>query len=312
MKRIQTIDSHTGGEPTRIVIDGGPDLGGGSLAERVERFRNEFDHLRRAIVCEPRGCDFLIGGLLCEPTEPDCVCGVIFFDTAGYLGMCGHGMIGLVVTLAHLGRISQGQHKIETPVGVVAVELESDNRVRIKNVVSYRVESEVEVDVPGFGIVIGDIAWGGNWFFLVRRPVMDLQRSRVDELLRFTKAIRDALDQQGITGDDGAYIDHVELFCRPASPGSDSRNFVLCPGGQYDRSPCGTGTSAKLACLDADGKLLPGDLYRQESFIGSVFECSYQSADAGIIPTISGKAWISGETTLLLDPDDPFCEGIPQ
>ncbi len=312
MKRIRTIDSHTGGEPTRIVIDGGPDLGSGSLSDRRDRFCSDFDHLRRAIVCEPRGCDFLIGGLICDATESDYACGVIFFDTAGLLGMCGHGMIGLVVTLQYLGRIFPGQHKVETPVGIVNVTLDLDNRVAIENVTSYRFKKDVTLSVPDFGPVTGDIAWGGNWFFLVNDPVTDLSAANSDELIRYTKAIRDALDQQGVTGAQGAYIDHVELFASPVDPQNHSRNFVLCPGGEYDRSPCGTGTSAKLACLAVDGKLQPGESYRQESFIGSVFECSYRLVDGGIVPTISGQAWISGETTLLLDPDDPFCDGIPQ
>ena len=263
MKRIQTIDSHTGGEPTRIVIDGGPDLGDGSLADRRDLFRSQFDHLRRGIVCEPRGCDFLIGGLVCEPSDPDCAFAVIFFDTAGILGMCGHGMMGLVVTLEHLGKITPGKHMIETPVGNVAIELESNNRVTIENVVSYRLAKDITVNVPDFGQVTGDVAWGGNWFFLVNDPVVELQRSKTDELLGLTKAIRDALDDQGITGADNAYIDHVELFNSAQDPANDSRNFVLCPGGQYDRSPCGTGTSAKLACLAADGKLAAGEMYRQ-------------------------------------------------
>ena len=312
MKRIQTINSHTGGEPTRIVIDGGPDLGDGSLADRRDLFRSQFDHLRRGIVCEPRGCDFLIGGLVCEPSDPDCAVAVIFFDTAGILGMCGHGMMGLVITLEYLGKITPGKHMIETPVGNVAIELESNNRVTIENVVSYRLAKDVTVNVPDFGQVTGDVAWGGNWFFLVNDPVVELQRSKTDELLGLTKAIRDALDDQGITGADDAYIDHVELFNSAQDPANDSRNFVLCPGGQYDRSPCGTGTSAKLACLAADGKLAAGEMYRQESFIGSVFRCSYRTTYDGIVPILSGQAWVSGETTLLLDPNDPFGEGIPQ
>ncbi len=319
--RIQVIDSHTGGEPTRIVIEGGPPLGSASLMDRRKLFRDDFDDLRRAIVDEPRGCDFLIGGLLCEPTDPSCVAGVIFFDTADYLGMCGHGMIGLVITLQHLGRIEQGHHRIETPVGIVPVELHPNNRVTIQNVSSYRVQKDVSVEVPEFGTVVGDIAWGGNWFFLVQDSTGALATDHVDDLLRFTKAIRLALITQGITGDEGAIIDHIELFGSPLDSKNDSRNFVLCPGGEYDRSPCGTGTSAKLACLAADGKLSPGAKWRQESYIGSVFECHYHPDENGdgsgdgvdqIIPTVSGWARVCGETTLILDSDDPFCMGIRQ
>jgi 4-hydroxyproline epimerase len=311
MRRIQVIDSHTGGEPTRIIIDGGPDLGTGTLAERRHVFQQQYDDIRRAVVDEPRGSDVLIGGLLCRPCDPECVAGVIFFDTAGFLGMCGHGTIGFVVTLQHLGRIQRGSHRIETPVGVVNVKLDDGNCVTIQNVPSYRYQENVEVTVPGYGTVSGDIAWGGNWFFLVREQRETLDPSATDHLLRVTRQIREALKREGVRGPQGELVDHVELYGPPQDPANHSRNFVLCPGGDYDRSPCGTGTSAKLACLAADGRLAEGEVWRQESIIGSVFECSYRRKEADrITPVIRGTAFVSGETSLILDPADPFCMGI--
>jgi 4-hydroxyproline epimerase len=313
MHRIRVIDSHTGGEPTRVVLDGGPDLGDGSLAERREHFRTEHDQFRSAIVNEPRGSDVMVGALLCQPTDPRCAAGVIFFNNVGYLGMCGHGTIGLIVTLAHLGRIGAGTHLIETPVGIVSAELHEDGRVSVTNVPSYQLATNVAVDVPGHGIVHGDVAWGGNWFFLVREQLLDISTANVDALMELTSSIMQALDSGGIRGADGAAIDHVELFMPSPVAGLDSRNFVLCPGKAYDRSPCGTGTSAKLACLGADGKLKPGDVWRQESVIGSIFDGSFQpdpERPGWIIPRITGTAHVNGEATLILEPEDPFCWGI--
>ena len=309
MRTIHVIDSHTGGEPTRVVIAGGPDLGGGSMAERRAVFRNHFDPFRSAVVNEPRGSDVLVGALLCEPVDPSCVAGVIFFNNVGYLGMCGHGTIGVAVTLAHLGRIGPGTHRLETPVGVVSFDYHGGHRVTIENVASYRHAKGVAVDVAGHGRVSGDVAWGGNWFFLVNDHGQELDLRRAGQLTDFTVRIRQALERQGIAGRDGE-IDHIELFGPPRDPRNHSRNFVLCPGKAYDRSPCGTGTSAKLACLFADGKIKEGEVWRQESILGSVFEGSVRLDGDRIIPRITGEAFINAEATLLLDPDDPFRMGI--
>ena len=310
MNNITIIDSHTGGEPTRLIIDGGPELGAGPLSERLARFRDQFDRVRSAVVCEPRGSDVDVGALLCEPHAPDCVAGVIFFNNVGYLGMCGHGMMGVVASLAYLGRISAGVHRIDTPVGVVEAELHADGSVTIGNVASYRSRAAVPVHVKGYGTVVGDIAWGGNWFFLVGEHGQALQTDHIEALTAFTFAVRSALEEQGITGDGGALIDHVELFA-PSRTGADSQNFVLCPGKAYDRSPCGTGTSAKLACLAADGDLAEGAVWRQESVIGSVFEASYRRDGDKIRPSIRGRAWVNAQATLIFDETDPFVWGIP-
>ena len=309
MKLVSVIDSHTGGEPTRLVVAGGPDLGAGPLAERVERFRSRFDHVRAGLVCEPRGAAVLVGALLCEPHAPDCAAGVIFFNNVGYLGMCGHGTIGLVASLAFMGRIGPGLHRIDTPVGVVQAELHADGSVTVDNVPSWRARKNVAVMVPGHGTVSGDVAWGGNWFFLVSEHGFALHADRVDVLTAFAARVAEGLGQAGIRGDNGAVIDHIELF-GPSRNGNDSQSFVLCPGKAYDRSPCGTGTSAKLACLAADGKLAEGALWRQESIIGSVFEAWYRRDGEYILPSIRGRAWISARAELVFEDGDPFAAGI--
>src|SRR4051794_6217534 len=254
----------------------------------------------------------MVGGLLCEPDDPSCAAGVIFFNNVGYLGMCGHGTIGLVVSLAHMGRIAPGRHRIETPVGVVEATLNDDGSVAVRNVPAYRYREAVQVDVPGYGVLTGDIGWGGNWFFLVAEHGRSLEPAHIPELTAFSAAIRDALIAQRITGADGALIDHIELFGPGSRDGIDSRSFVLCPGNAYDRSPCGTGTSAKVACLAADGKLAEGAVWRQESIIGSVFEASYRHAGDGVsvIPTITGRAYITAQGQLCFDDRDPFAWGI--
>jgi 4-hydroxyproline epimerase len=310
LQRIQVIDSHTGGEPTRVVVAGGPDLGAGSLAERRDRFRRHFDAFRSAIVNEPRGSDVMVGALLCPPTDPSCATGAIFFNNVGYLGMCGHGLIGLMATLAHIGKIQPGDHRIETPVGIVQARLHDESKVALINVPSYRHAHHVRVDVPTLGPVIGDVAWGGNWFFLVHDHGQCLELDNIETLMDYTWRIRQALAGQRIAGRDGQEIDHIELFGPSSRPGVQSKNFVLCPGKAYDRSPCGTGTSAKLACLYADGQLRPGEIWRQESIIGSVFEGSIQVIDGQVIPSITGSAFVTAEATLILNPDDLFCWGI--
>ena len=307
MQRIRVVDSHTAGEPTRVVLEGGPDLGGGSLAQRRERFAREFDRYRAAIVNEPRGSDVIVGALLVEPAQPRCAAGVIFFNNVGVIGMCGHGTIGLVITLAHLGRLKPGEHRIDTPVGVVTATLQPNGEVTVVNVPSWRARKGVTVDVPGLGKVSGDIAWGGNWFYLVEDHRQVLQKENVETLTDAAWRIRQAVNAQGFPD-----VDHVELF-GDARAGANARNFVLCPGKAYDRSPCGTGTSAKLACLAADGKLAEGETWVQESVVGSRFEASYTWVDRAsgkVAPRISGTAFITAESTLLLDERDPFCWGI--
>jgi 4-hydroxyproline epimerase len=308
MAAIRVIDSHTGGEPTRLVLEGGPDLGTGPLAARLARFREQFDAYRSAIVNEPRGSDPLVGALLVKPHNPDCALGVIFFNNVGYLGMCGHGTIGMIASLEYAGELAPGAIKIDTPVGAVAANLSVDGRISVDNVVSYRSVRELKVEVPGIGTVVGDIAWGGNWFFLISEHAQSIDLRHVESLTDYSWRVRAAINAQG-----HPLVDHIELFARTDLAGAHSRNFVLCPGKAYDRSPCGTGTSAKLACLAADGKLAQGDVWVQESLIGSTFEGRYRWHDRAkgeIVPTITGTAHVTGETVLHLDPADPFCWGI--
>jgi len=309
MQRLFAIDSHTGGEPTRVVLDGGPILTG-TMAERLQQLRSGHDRFRSAVCNEPRGNDVLVGAYLTPPTDPTAAAGVIFFNNVGYLGMCGHGTIGVIRTLAHLGRLTVGQHRIETPVGTVTTELHADGRVSVRNVPAYRYRHRVPVDIPGAGLVHGDIAWGGNWFFLCDDHGQALEFSRVNALVDYTVALKRALEAAHVTGEHGAEIDHIELFAPSSTPNVDSRNFVLCPGSAYDRSPCGTGTSAKLACLVADGKLAPGQRWRQESIVGSIFDGQIELVDGAVIPTITGDAYVTAEVTLVLDPADPYRHGF--
>jgi len=311
-RRLRVIDSHTGGEPTRVVVEGGPVLGGGTVAERRVRLAEEFDWVRTACVNEPRGHDALVGALLCEASEPDCAAGVIFFNNVGVLHGCGHGTMGVAVTLARMGRIWPGQHRIETSTGVVTVDLQEHGRVTVRNVRSYRHAKGVEVEVPGWGTVRGDVAWGGNWFYLIEGQGPEIGLEQVEALTAFTCAVREALEREGITGEGGMEIDHIEVFGPPADRTvADSRNFVLCPGKEYDRSPCGTGTSAKLACLYADGKLAAGEEWTQASVLNSLFVGRVEPLEDGsVIPVITGSAFVTGEAELILNGDDPFCEGI--
>ena len=307
---VNVIDTHTGGEPTRVVIDGGPDLGNGSLQQRLQRMQRDADDFRRMLIDEPRGHEAIVGALLCEPCDRTCVDGVIFFNNRGYLNMCGHGAIGVVVALAYQGRIRPGPHKLETPVGIVTFQSHDANHVSIENVPSYRLHRDLEIEVDGFGKIRGDVAWGGNWFFLAESPV-PLSLQHIDQLHLAAHNVRDSLHRVGLSGEGGSEIDHIEFFGPASSAGADSRNFVLCPGGAYDRSPCGTGTSAKLACLAADGKLEPGESWVQESIIGSRFTGSYRIGEGNrIVPTIKGSAYVCGESRLIIQDGDPFACGI--
>ena len=307
MRSIRVLDSHTGGEPTRLVMEGGPDLGDGPLEQRLQRFKESFDSFRSAIVNEPRGSDPVVGALLCRPHREECDFGVLFFNNVGYLGMCGHGTIGVVVSLAHAGMLKPGEIKIDTSVGVVQARLLPDGAVTVANVPSFRKAHAVSVDVPGLGRVTGDVAWGGNWFYLVEWSSVPIELRNVDQLTDVSWRVRQAINAQGYPE-----VDHVELMSPSHSPGR-GRNFVLCPGRAYDRSPCGTGTSAKLACLAADDHLQEGEEWTQESVLGSVFTARYRWLDraAGkIAPEITGTAFVTAEANLLLDPADPFCWGI--
>jgi 4-hydroxyproline epimerase len=307
---LRVIDSHTGGEPTRLVVSGGPDLRG-PLSQQLEELRRDHDRLRRMVLGEPRGAEHMVGALLCQSPDPRCTAGVIFFNNVGYLGMCGHGLMGLMVSLGYLGNIRSGNHVIDTPVGLVEATLTARNAVTIYNVPSRRHAHEVRVEVPGLGTVTGDVAWGGNWFFLVHDHGQDVLASNLKRLTDVAVRIREALHANGVTGSDGAYIDHIELMKRHPREGIDARSFVLCPGAEYDRSPCGTGTSAVLACEHAAGRLHTGQVWHQESVIGSTFSGKLELRHGHLVPCLTGTAYVNGESRLIADPNDPFAWGIP-
>ena len=308
---MHVIDSHTGGEPTRVILDGAPDLGSGSLAERARRLATEHEAFYRSIMLEPRGQPAMVGALLVEPMDPTCATGVIFFDVDAVLGMCGHGTIGLTVTLAHMGRIAVGRHRIETPAGIVTVELHDANSVTVTNIESRRVHSDVTLNVPGYGAVTGDVAYGGNWFFIVDPSPIPVETGNIHQMTDLAVAIREASIAQGIGGEQGERIDHVIFQGSSPDPEVHSRNFVLCPDDNYDRSPCGTGSSARLACLAADGQLRPGEEIVQQSVIGSSYRLSYQPGpNGGVLPAITGQAYVMAETKLFFAENDPFRAGI--
>lgn len=305
---IKVVDSHTEGEPTRVVVDGWPAPRGVTMEERRDDLRNNWDHLRRAVVCEPRGHSAIVGALLTPPVNDGSLCGIIFFNNETYLGMCGHGLIGVVRTLQYLGRLGSGAVKFDTPVGTVSAELGADQSVTIQNVASRCHATDVAVDVPGMGKVVGDVGYSGNWFFITHRHDV-LEAKDVGALTRETQAIQDAITAQKVAG--GVPIDHIELSGPPTRSDADARNFVLCSGGEYDRSPCGTGTSAVMAVLHARGKLPIGQEWRQESIIGSRFVGWLTEGENGdLIPHIRGSAFVTGESTLRFDPADPFRLGI--
>jgi 4-hydroxyproline epimerase len=309
MTRIHVVDSHTEGEPTRVVVG---DLGVpvAPMSQRL-RWLRENDHLRTGLALEPRGSNVLVGAFLLPPSTPEAGAAVIFFNNEGYLGMCGHGTIGLVHTLAYLDRLPQSDITLETPAGIVRAKRHVDGRISVANVASYRYRTNVPVEIPDLGTIHGDIAYGGNWFFLCNDHGLEVDLSNEPALTQLSSEIYRQLAKQGITGADGAKIDHVELFGPPTRTDADSKNYVLCPGLAYDRSPCGTGTSAKLACLAAAGKLAPDQIWRQESIIGSLFEGRYEQGEGEtILPTITARAYVTGDTTLIFEADDPFAGGI--
>ncbi len=308
---MHVIDSHTGGEPTRVILDGGPDLGSGPLADRARRLASEHHDFYRSVILEPRGQVAMVCALLVTPVDPDCVTGVIYFDSKAVLGMCGHGTIGLAATLVHMGRIGLGLHKIETPVGVVTVDVIDPNTVTVTNVESRRTQQAVSVEVDGFGTISGDVAYGGNCFYLVDPSPIPVTASNIAQLTTVTVAVRAALWAKGVGCDTGTPVDHVIFYGPAETAEGHSRNFVLCPDDAYDRSPCGTGCSARLACLAADGRLGEGDEIVQESVIGSTYRLSYRKGpNGGVIPSITGKAYVMAESELLFLAQDPFRKGI--
>jgi proline racemase len=219
--------------------------------------------------------------------------------------MCGHGLIGMLVALQHAGLVKPGLVRVDTPAGYIAAVLGANGEVTFDNVPSYRKHHELELYLPGIGNVPSDIARGGNWYCLIGQHEHTLELANVAQLTGYCTRVRRAVNDSGFPE-----VDHVELFGPSPTPGVNSRSFVLCPGGAYDRSPCGTGTSAKLACLAADNKLAPGAAWVQESIVGSTFRAKYRRQGDKIVPTIAGTAHVTADAMLLIDPTDPFAWGI--
>jgi 4-hydroxyproline epimerase len=310
LRMIRVVDSHTAGQPTRVIVDGSPDLGEGTLVERRDRFRRDFDRFRSAVVGEPRGYDALVGAILCKPSDPTCTTAAIFFDSFGYHDMSGHGMIGLAVTLEYLGHISRGPVRVETPAGPVTIDLHEAGDISVQNVPSFRHRKGVVVSVDGAGKFGGDIAWGGAWYFLADDHREELNATRLDRLTEVTRSIRRALAREGITGPKGETIDNVALFGQPHRRDARSKNFVLRAGRTYGRSPSGTAMSAKMACLYTDGLLPEGQNWRQESILGTIFDGSVSVENGQIIPTIRSTAHVTAESTLIVDERDPYTWGL--
>jgi 4-hydroxyproline epimerase len=305
---VRVVDSHTEGEPTRVIVDGWPQPAGDTMEARRDDLRQNHDQLRRAVVCEPRGHAAIVGALLTPPVRADSLAGIVFFNNETYLGMCGHGLIGVVRTMEHLGRLRPGRVQFDTPVGTVSAELNEDRSVTIENIPSRAHALDVAVQVPGVGEVTGDVAYSGNWFFLTHGNE-PLEMSNINRLMHVTQAIQDAINEQRVAG--GVPIDHIEMSGPATRPDADAKNFVLCSGGEYDRSPCGTGTSAVMAALHARGKLAFEQEWRQESIIGSRFVGWLTEGPSGeLVPHIRGSAFVTGEATLLFDLADPFRFGI--
>lgn len=327
---IQAVDSHTAAEPTRVITGGLPMIRGATMADKRDELKRLHDPIRRSLVLEPRGHDAIILAYLLPPTHDDADLGVVFANDAGYLGMCGHGAIGLATTAVAMGLVAAVEPvteiTLDTPVGLikcrVAVEGGRPKSVTITNVPSFLYRQRVVVDVHGFGKVAADIAYGGNWFAFVEADQLGLmvEKAHLPVLMQAAIAIREALVRDGVRGvhpDSGEeeVIDHVKLFVPLDGEHHGARALTLCPGTAYDRSPCGTGTSAKLAVLHAKGELKTGEQFDSESVLGTRFAARVVAETTvgefpAIVPEITGSAWITSFATFVIDPDDPCRHGI--
>jgi 4-hydroxyproline epimerase len=312
--RLRVIDSHTIGEPTRVVIDeslvAGLDLGLGSVRERRDRFRDRYDHVRSALVGDPRGTNAMVGVILVPPADPSCRFGAFYVNRVGYLDMCGHATIGLAVTLGSQGIIEPGSFRLETPAGVVGVMWHGGGAASFECVPPRRIAKGLALACDDGSRVTGDVATSGLWFFICRDHGLAVEPAAIPALTERAWSIRRALEARGITGDGGEVIDHVVLLGPPREPGNDGRAFVLCPDGAFDRSPCGTGTSALVGCLLDDGILAEGRTWRQESVLGGVYEARIRREQGVAVPTVRGRAWLTAETTLHFAADDPYRIGL--
>jgi 4-hydroxyproline epimerase len=328
-KTFFCIDAHTCGNPVRVVAGGGPPLNGATMSERRQDFIARYDWIRTGLMFEPRGHDVMSGSILYEPMRDDCDAAILFIETSGCLPMCGHGTIGTVTVLIEEGLVTpkrEGRLVLEVPAGIVEAEYRRDNldnvvEVRIRNIPSFLYRSGIDVDVEGFGRVVFDVAYGGNFYAIIEPQASypGLDAISAFDIQRLSPIIRRLInDKYSLVHPDDPTISglrHILWAGQPHHPEAHARNAVFYGEKAIDRSPCGTGTSARMAQKAARGELKVGDDFVHESIIGSLFHGRVEaSAKVGpfdaIVPSVAGQAWITGHNTIFLDERDPFVKGF--
>lgn len=328
-RTFQTIDTHTGGEPTRTVVGGVPIIPGNTMQEKYVYMQNNNDWMRKVLSLEPRGNDVMSGAFLTPPCSPEADIGVLYFETGGWLPMCGHDTIGVATALVETGMVEVTEPitniVLDTPSGIVRVSVEVEDgyakKVTFVNAPAFVVGRDYIVNLPEFGDVKFDVAYGGNMYALLSAESMGLEiiPEKSKEIIAKGVLLRDCINEQlTIKHPFLSFIDkvtHVEFYAPSNTPGVSARNAVLVTGAAIDRSPCGTGTSAKMALLYANGELAIGEPFIHESIIGSLFHCRILEETTiegipSIIPEIAGQAYITGMSTFMIDPNDPYPEGF--
>ncbi|CAN7198523.1 4-hydroxyproline epimerase [Caulobacter sp. LjRoot300] len=322
------IDGHTAGNPVRLVAGGAPLLRGDTMSARRQDFLARFDWIRTGLMFEPRGHDMMSGGFLYPPTQPDCDAGVLFIETSGCLPMCGHGTIGIVTFALENGLITPrepGKLRLEVPAGVIDIAYETTGdrvtAVKIRNVPAYLAEEGIAIDVPGFGPLMVDVAYGGNFYAIIepQGAYAGIDALGAAEILRLSPIVRtlvrDKVEPVHPLDPTIRGVSHVLWADAPRAPDADGRNAVFYGDRAIDRSPCGTGTSARLAHLAAKGRLKVGDAFVHESIIGSRFVGRVEAqvelgGRAAIVPSIQGSAIATGHNILWIDRADPFWAGF--
>ncbi|MGO4268824.1 proline racemase family protein [Paenibacillus sp. TAF58] len=327
-KVFTTIDTHTGGNPTRTVISGVPKLVGSTMSEKMLHMKTEYDWIRKILMYEPRGHGIMSGAILVEPCHPEADIGVIYIETGGYLPMCGHDTIGVCMALVETGMIPVTEPttnlKIDTPAGLVEAELAVQNgkvqKVAFQNVPSF-LYKHVKVEVEGLGGVYCDIAYGGNFYAITDARVLGLELtpSNADIIVKMAVNLRKSINQSvNVVHPEAPYIrglTHIEFYTDPTHPDAHVKNTVIVPPGGIDRSPCGTGTSAKLAVMFAKGEIRMNEEFVHESIVGSLFRASVVGTTQvgsfpAVVTRIEGSAWITGMHTFFMHEDDELNEGF--
>ena len=327
-RTFSCIDAHTCGNPVRVVTGGGPFLDGKNMSERQQHFMAEYDWIRTGLMFEPRGHDMMSGSILYPPTREDTDIGFLFIETSGCLPMCGHGTIGTVTVIIEHGLVKPrvpGKLRIETPAGIVEAHYTMEgthvSAVRIVNIASYLHSTGLEVECPDLGLLRVDVAYGGNFYAIVdpQENYKDMEDLSAGDILRLSPILRRRLNEkyQFVHPENPTIkgLSHIEWTGRPKNPEAHARNAVFYGERAIDRSPCGTGTSARMAQWAAKGKLKVGDVFVHESIIGSLFRGKVEAATKvgtkdAIIPSIEGWARVTGFNTIFLDDRDPFVKGF--